>query len=338
MAAVAQPVPIAVFYGDEEYQKGVALSRLLGRLLPPGVDRGLALVEYDGTRPEDQGGPSLAAILDDLMTPSFLCERRVVVIRDADKFISAHRERLEAYVNRPSRSGTLILTCRTFPSNTRLAKAAAAAGGELVQCKKLTRATAPGFVQSEVAARQKRMNAATIGRLVDLVGLDQGALAGEVEKLCLYVGERPDITEADVRALVGQSREERIFIVMDSAALGRLPLAMEQWRQALATDPDAAYKALGGMALVIRRWLEAQEAIRQGVPLRTVAGMAYMWGRERELGALLDRLPPRKLRTILAGIAELDAQVKVGARSIESGVERLLVALAGGCDSPRAAR
>jgi len=324
----ARDIPIAVFFGDEDYQKRAGLKSLLDRLLPPDVDRGMALVEYDGSRSEEQGGPALAAVLDDLLTPGFLAPRRVIVITDADRFISAHRDRLENYLQKPSRTGTLVLLCRSFPSTTRLSRAATAAGGELTGCKKLTRSTAPAFAQAQAGAWRKRMSPAAVARLIDLVGFDQGTLAGEVEKLALYSGERAEITEQDLRALVGQSREERIFEVLDSAATGRLPTALQQWRQTLATDPDAIYKATGGVAFVLRRWLAVHEALRQGAPFKTALGIAAMWGRDRELRSLLERLPPKRLRGLLAALAELDAQSKVGARSIETGVERLLVEVA----------
>ena len=55
----------------------------------------LALSEYDGTRDAENGGPEFAAIADDLATLPFLAERRVVIIPDADRFISANRERFE---------------------------------------------------------------------------------------------------------------------------------------------------------------------------------------------------------------------------------------------------
>ena len=60
-----QPPPIIVVFGDEEFQKSQALARLLDALLPAGVDRALALSEYEGTKREEQGGPTLAAVMDE---------------------------------------------------------------------------------------------------------------------------------------------------------------------------------------------------------------------------------------------------------------------------------
>ena len=135
--------PIAVFFGDEEYRKSVLLKEALDEFLPPEVERSTALTTYDGTRPPDQGGPSLAAVLDDLATLPFLSDRRVVVVRDADRFVSAHREALERYLEKPAATGVLVLECRSFLGTTRLSKAVVAAGGR-ASCRPKTRGGGTG--------------------------------------------------------------------------------------------------------------------------------------------------------------------------------------------------
>jgi len=53
-----------------------------------------------------------------------------------------------------------------------------------------------------------------------------------------------------------------------------------------------------------------------------------MWRRERELTELLRRLTPTRLKRVLASIAQLDSQAKVGARSIDMGIEAVLTEVA----------
>lgn len=327
MARTAVIPPIFVICGDEPHQKTIALTQALDGLLPPEVDRSLALSEYDGSRSADQGGPSLAAVFEDLATLPFLAPRRVVLIREADAFVTAHRERLETYLSRPAPTGTLILECRSFPKTTRLYKAALAAGGQVAERKKLSGRGLVDFVLAEAAARQKRIEPAAAAHLIDLVGADTGTLAGEIDKLALYAAERGTIGDADVSALVGQSREEKIFAALDAAAAGRLADALGTWHQVLATDPGAAFKVLGGVAFKVRQWLAAQRMLAEGASVAEIAPKVMMWHRERELETLLRRLPAAFLRRMLAAIADLDSQAKSGARSIETGVELMLLRL-----------
>ncbi len=316
--------PIVVITGDEQHLKINALTKTLAALLPPNVDRALALTEYDGSRPAEDGGPSLAAVLEDLTTLPFLADRRVVVIRDADTFITAHRDKLETYLTRPSPTGTLVLECRSFLKTSRLCKAATASG-EVIECKKLRAQALVGFVTSEATARGKRIEAAATAKLIDLIGPAAGALAGEVEKLALFVGDRPAITTADVTELVGMSREEKIFATMDAAALGRLQDALRLWHQVLATDTAVAYRGVGGLAYKVRSYLAAHALFAGGFKTPEIAPKVAMWGRERDLEAILRRLSPQVLRRLLAALAQLDTQAKLGLRSIDTGIELLLV-------------
>jgi len=322
------PPPVAVIYGAEDHKKLQLLQQEIDELLPPEVDRALALAEYDGSKSEEHGGPSLAQVMDDLLTLPFLAPRRVVVVRDADKFITAHREKLERYVAAPSSTGSLILVCKSMSRSTKLYKAVARAGGRLVECKKLTIRGLIEFVTAEGRARQKRIDYPVAARIVELTGQDQGLLTNEVEKLCLYAADRVSITSDDIDDLVGLTREEKIFAAMDAAAAGQLPRALELWHQVTVTDKDAVYKALGGMAYKVRGWLTAHQMAADGTPVAVIAPKVGMWNHERDLASLLRRLNPVQTKRLLAHIARLDSQAKSGLRSIETGIEALLTEVA----------
>lgn len=326
MARTATIPPIFVIFGDEEFQKVQSLEQTLNRLLPPDVDRGMAFTEYDGSKTEDAGGPSIAAVLTDLRTQPFLADRRVVLIRDADKFVSANREKLEDYCRAPSSVGVLVLECRTFLKTTRLAKAIPTAG--LLECKKLKGDALIAFAMDQARAAGKQLDAATATLLVERIGNDQGMVANEVEKLAIYTAARPSITSDDVAALVGLTREELIFATVESAALGQLSDALTRWRQMLALDKDVIYPALGGIAWKLRSLLAAHQQKAGGGNLFSIAAKSGFYNRQEELGRILARLPELRLARAIAQVAHLDQQVKTGLRSIESGVEALLTELA----------
>lgn len=321
--------PIAVVFGEERARKADELARLLDELLPPGTDRGMALIEYDGSRPEDSGGASFATIADELHTLPFLADRRVVVVRDADAFISRCREPLERYAARPSPAGTLVLECRSFPKTTRFHKAVLAAGGSVTELRRLAPREAVELVTTAVRQRGKRIDAQTAERLVNLVGPEYGPLLSEVEKLCLYCAARAEVRADDVSDLVGESREERIFAVMDAALDGSLPDALKLWRQVVTTDRAAAFKALGGIAYVLRGRLAAHRMAADGLPLSAIAPKLLMFRRERDLERQLRRFPAPRLQRMLASLAQLDLHSKLGLASVERGVEVFLVQTCG---------
>ncbi|RMF85332.1 MAG: hypothetical protein D6744_01595, partial [Planctomycetota bacterium] len=154
---------------------------------------------------------------------------------------------------------------------------------------------------------------------------EYGAVVGEIEKLCLYARRRSQITEQDVTELVGLSREEKIFACMDAAGAGDARRALSAWRDVLATDRSAAFRAVGGVAFVLRKWLRAQQMADEGLSPRAIAPKVMMWGRENQLAEILRRQPARRVKRLLSRLAELDSQAKAGARSIETGIETLLL-------------
>lgn len=321
--------PFVVIFGDEEFRKSAALSDALRDLIPADADRDLILSEYDGQKSPDSGGPSAAAVFDDLNTLPFLADRRIVLIRDADAFISASRESLDRYCTAPSPTGTLILLCRSFPKTTRIAKAIDKLDCPIIECKKMRSNELVPFVIEQARERGKQINNQLAMRLIDLIGPDAGMLQNEIEKLAMYCNKRATITDEDIDLLVGQSREERIFAVMDMAATGKTSRAMAMWHQVLDCDPAAVFKVLGGLAFCVRKWMSAHQMVAAGESVFSIAPKVQMWNRHQELEQILRRMPPLRVKRLIATLAELDAQAKVGARSIENGVEAVLLDICG---------
>src|SRR5438067_1359592 len=66
----------------------------------------------------------LAEVLDELRCYSMFggdCGK-LVVVRNADKFLTQYREQLEIYVAEPSDTGTLVLRLNSLPGNQRIHK------------------------------------------------------------------------------------------------------------------------------------------------------------------------------------------------------------------------
>ena len=129
MSAKAALKPICVVFGKNAYGRRQAVDRVIKRELAGG-DPALNLSRVDGDNAE------LAEVLDDVRTFSMLGDRRVVVVDEADSFISKHRAALERFVSAPAESGCLILICNAFDGRTRLYKAVKKVG-EMIECRPL---------------------------------------------------------------------------------------------------------------------------------------------------------------------------------------------------------
>jgi len=281
----------------------------------------------------------LAEVLDEVRTPSLLSAFRIVVVDDADDFISRNREAVEKYCSAPSETGCLVLVCDSLPKSTRLHKILASKDSVVV-CEAPRGRALVGWIQHRAKEQYgKVVGGAVAERLMDYLGDSTGSLDSELSKLAAYIGERNEITVADVGELTGQRREEKVFAVMDAMASGDAATALRHWEQVLATDRSAPARAVAGLAWSVRQLLQAQRQHR--------AGEADLWSLARRMftdPAVLERrlknLDEKKLREMQKDLLEIDVATKTGAATVETAVECFIVKHAsnsGSAGSPRLA-
>jgi DNA polymerase III subunit delta len=208
-----EPKPVYALFGDEAFLRREALSGIARSALGPDYDE-LACTKFPGET------ASLADVFDEVRTLPFLAKARVVVVENADPFVTAHRRELEAFAEKPSRSGHLILSVKSWPSNTKLAKLVEKVG-LAIDCKSPSVRELPSWLISLAKVRSRvalDRNAADL--LLELVGPEVGLLATEVEKLAVYVGERKQIVRDDVAAMVGAGQAQKIWSAIQAATTG----------------------------------------------------------------------------------------------------------------------
>src|SRR5258707_8403377 len=117
--AEGKPAAKAVYalVGADSFLQLQKLGEIL-RILPSDVQR----VDADGERAE------LADVFDELRSFAMFGGGKLVVLRNADAFLTRYREPLEDYVARPSESSTLVLRLTSLPANQRIYKAIAKTG------------------------------------------------------------------------------------------------------------------------------------------------------------------------------------------------------------------
>ncbi|NIA16959.1 MAG: hypothetical protein GWO86_01295, partial [Planctomycetes bacterium] len=99
--------PIYIIAGKDKFLIDGEYSKLLDKLIEQ-QQRAMGLWQVEADKTE------IADVLDELRTLPFLAERRVVVIKGADDFISNNRELLERYFDNPCPSGVLVMTVSSW--------------------------------------------------------------------------------------------------------------------------------------------------------------------------------------------------------------------------------
>lgn len=311
--------PVYVVHGAEAFLQREALTGLLDRLLGKS-DRSLALTEYDGS-----GSVELASVLDDLRTLPFLSERRVVFVRDADTFITKHREKLEDYLDNPSGTGVLVMEARSFPATTRLAKRAASIG-ESIKCEPIGSRALPGWLAGRARDTYKlKVEPAASTLLLECVGDDLGLLDTELQKLALYVGQRAEVKAADVQACVGHTREEQVWGILSAISAGDEGLAISLWEQVWETDRAAQGRAVGGIAYKVRQLLTAKRAEEAGAPQSELAKLLMIWGDDRRLRTELGAFTAEQVESMLQKLLQADVAAKTGQATVQSAIEGFII-------------
>lgn len=333
----AAPRPVYAIYGPDAFLTSRELDALLDQLL--GGDRdAMSLSKVEGDSVE------LADVLDDCRTPSLLAASRVVCVEDADKFVSRHRKSLEKFlqdiIDAPAKArkakqppppplpGTLVLVCRSWAKTTRLYKLVEEIGRN-IEC--IPPKYRDGFVRwiADHAAKayRCRCQSGVAERLHELVGDELGLLNMELAKLATYVVPRDEIRLADVEAIIGSSRVEKVFGITDAIARRDAKAALSLWEQVLSTDRAAAYTSIGGLAFGFRKLAEAKRLISQGATLKEAESRLRIWGHQGSLQRQLDRFSLAQWRDHLVKLLRIDHGAKTGLHAVETSVEKFIVEL-----------
>lgn len=246
--------PLYVVHGDEDFLKRQALAKLRRMAFGNDPDVGPVVVEGETAK--------LADVFDELETVGFFTARRMVIVDDADPFVSEFRAQLEKRIGQLTPTGILVLAVKSWPATTRLAKMVPASA--TIVCKSLPPGRLVGWCQEwSFRTKQKQLPESAAGLLVELVGPDLGLLDQELEKLSLYVGKKERIEARDVDRLVGHSRAENVFKIFDLAVEGRMADALTSLERLFERGEDAM-RLIGAFGFQLRKLAQADRYIAMG--------------------------------------------------------------------------
>lgn len=312
--------PLYAIYGDEDFLRVRVLAKLQSAILGDS-DPGFAVSSYRGDTDID-----FSAIRNELSTLPFLSTCRVVVVEPADDFVSEHRDKLERWLAAPA-AGTLILSVKSLPSNTKLAKA-------MPDDAKIECAAPPKFNIADWAGDwaeseyEKKLGKPAARALIERVGDAMGIVDSELGKLATYVGKAANIEVRDIETLIGRSRDANIWRIMDSIGEGRPGEALKVLGE-LFEEGEEPLKILGGLAFTMRRLAKAGAYVRRGDSLEDALGKVGInrFGQE-SAKRQIRHLGWNRIGKLYDRMIELDLGLKGGSALPERmQLERLLVGL-----------
>jgi len=314
--------PFYIFAGEETYLMEEAWRQLEKGI---GVDS-LNRETFFG------GDVSVDDIIIALQTMPFLAEKRLLLVKDAQKIKAKEAEKLAEYLKMPVTSSCLVLLWQDKLRKDAKSGLFSAVGktGAVVEFRALYDRELPSWVVQKVAGLGKRISSDAAQYLVQESGSNLLDLYNEIEKLDLFTGAAKEITVKDVEVMSGHTRQanlnqlaeaiegkkidEMLAIVEGLLEEGEIPLKI------LATIYRSVRRLLAAKSLGEERGLSSQE-IKQELHLHPYFDRNFLMN--------VSRYTMAELQKDLELILQADLELKTSVRPEQFIFEELLLGLSG---------
>ena len=327
------PEPVYLLVGDDEREVTDLMAAFTGL-----VEEGLRPFNVERVHVAERGGNAEAAAVDAARVLPMMVPRRVVFLLRAERLLKPKGRRaaqleadaeaeeaggpavsgaLEAYLKSPEPLSTLVIVASDVNKTLRPVKALykqasvvecwglkdgrEAKGWELPAIQR----KAEAWLRQAASAAGAGLDPAAARLLAERAGADMGRLRADFERLQLYVGTRPQMTRADVEAVIGAATSQDDWAVTGAIERGDTAEALRQ----LALQLDAggvSYQILGQLGYFVRQKLPAVD--------------------------------PRRVPAAVAALFRTDLDLKSSGGDPRVLLERLVVELSAGARSPGPAR
>ncbi len=208
--------PFTLLWGDADVLKDRALAEIINEALDPS-EREYGLIRLDA----DEDG--LDGIVAEMQSGSLMAPRRLLVVRDITELTNAQQKKLATRLTpQPGLMVVMIASKKASESSYGRPPVAAdlrraiEANGQIQQFRAPKERDLPGWAVQEMDRLGKSMQYDAAGLLCENVVGDIDRLVRELEKLATYVGERFEVTVADVEAVSVRFSQSDIFSLMDA--------------------------------------------------------------------------------------------------------------------------
>ncbi|MCA9286448.1 MAG: DNA polymerase III subunit delta [Phycisphaerales bacterium] len=284
---------------------------------------------FDGT------SASLAEVLDELRSYGLMQKHKLVVVDEADKFLSRgdHRAAMERYVAAPMDDSSLVLRASTW--NAGKLDALVEKVGAFVPCEAPSAAAAVSWCQERV----RRQHACTIEPdaaelLVEHIGPQLARLDTELAKLAAAVGYERPIAMAEVEAMVGLVREEKGWEIQHAILCGGAAAGLRKLRELREVSQADDVVVMFALIDLARKIHDAVALVQQGTSVWQLSQALGIWGpQSNDIRDALARVAGRLDRHRAAALVEeaMDTQLRMRTsrvRDADRALEGLTVLLA----------
>lgn len=311
--------PIYILHGPNVTLIDQALSKLKAVVVGENED-----FAYQVLRGDEASGHS---ILDAARTLPMLAERQLILVRQADQLKADDQAVLLRYLEDPTPTTCLVLVATKIDKRLKFFNRAAKLGF-VHEAGSITERELAGWLGTRARDFGLKMSPQVAHVLGDATGTDPTTIEDALERLSLYLGDRSEVSEADVETIVSSSRVHSIFELTD--ALGRRDVGSAlRTLTNMLQNREAPLRILATLSTHMRRLLHAAELgdsmLRQHFELASALGVPPFLA--RKIAEQARRFSRRELRRALHRLAETDLELKGSKRPDELIMEEMVLAL-----------
>ncbi len=234
--------PVYLFYGENDFLIREYEDRLASAALAGGGIFGDLLCEvFYG------GDDAITDIINAAMTIPMGGAKKVIIVRAAERFKEKEVQAVVAYAQDPSPRTVMIVTARGIGRGKGPSGIAAPPVDRLSDLIKLV-AVAVFAKAREVDIREwvirrletegKEIDHEALDAIIDFIGQDLSAIAMEVEKIAIFLGEEKRATLSAVEEILPYLRVHTVFELTDALSRGDPAASVEMLREVIGEGAD----------------------------------------------------------------------------------------------------
>lgn len=246
--------PLVLALGDEPFFRREVRGRL--KEVRPDAERHEVAAQKRGQDP--------ALVLDELRSASLFHSNKLVIVTNAEPFVAQAGEAIVAFAEAAPKGRQLLLEMQKLDRRTKVGKRIHKLA-LIVTCKRLFAEKAPWqrgpdwdtplsqWIVKRFAAQGKRIAGESAYGLAQITGNDLGAIDQTVEKLCVMLGDAPDVSDDVLAKVASHTRRDNAFAIAEAIGKRDGSRALRLCRGAFARGlraGDSTVTDASGIALI----------------------------------------------------------------------------------------
>jgi len=321
--------PFYVIYGKDRYRMEQFVELIKNKMFTLD-EQNMGIVKYDTQE------TSLDEIVLEADSAPFFMEKKLILVKDSVVFCSGkdnskleHRqEALLNYMEHPLESSVLLFIVNSEKLDERKKLVKSLKNRKvIVHFPELEHIQLLQWLRKKAEEQGRQLDPDGAELLIRRVGMSMQQLVQELDKLCLLVGDRGEITRELVDQLISVTVEEDVFMLVDAIVNVKLADALAMYK-GLLIRKEEPIKLVALIVRQIRMMIHIKELEEHHYSPQQIAGMIGAHPYAVKLAAEKSKgYQKKRLAQLLSSLADLDYGMKTGKVDKALGLELFILSL-----------